>query len=491
MILPYLTVLMPVLLGFVGLGTEAGLWFYSHQTLQSAADSAAVSTAIGLGQTSQDTQAQAITARYGFVNGTNGVSVTVNNPPESGNFTTNANAVEVIVRHPQARMFSALAGSGAVTIKGRAVAVKSGGQMCLLALDQTVSGAVSASGGASINMPQCGIFSNSNSPSSISLNGGANITALSAGAAGGLSQTGGSSLTTTPTPGNITLNAPRMSDPYANVPLPSRSGCNPCTYNGGTQTINPGVYPGGISISGSAQVTMNPGIYFMDGGSLTVSGGATLTGNSVTIVFTGTGSSYASASFSGGSRVNLTAPTTGQTAGMVFFGDPNMPTSTTFSLSGGNTFNFSGSLYLPRANVSISGGAGAGAVLVNRSSPTGSLWREVEASGTAVSALASGRSACRPDWWNEQRCPGKLASGRKRRLRCDGLPTASASQRKGLRWSSSAYLRRYSSPWSSARWIWASAYIARCRCSMPPRLAPNTLSRMAGMAWMLRRSPRR
>jgi len=356
-VLPYLTVLMPVLLGFVGLGTEAGLWLYSHQTLQSAADSAAASAAVGLGSTSPTTQAHAIAAAYGFVSGTNGVSVTVNNPPQSGNFTTNANAVEVIVTQPQARTFSALAGSGSVSIGGRAVAVKSGGQICLLALDPTAPGTISASGGANINMPQCGIFSDSNSPSSISLNGGATITALSAGASGGLSQTGGSSLTTTQ---GVTLNAAPMGDPYANVPLPSPSGCNPCTYTGGTQTINPGVYNGGISIGGSAQVTMNPGIYFMNGGSLSVSGGGTLTGNGVTIVFTGSGSNYASASFSGGSRVNLTAPTSGTTAGMVFFGDRAMPTSTTFSLSGGNQFNFSGSLYLPSATVSISGGAGTG-----------------------------------------------------------------------------------------------------------------------------------
>ena len=37
--------LMPVLVGIAGLGTEGGLWLYTQQALQGAADSAAVSAA--------------------------------------------------------------------------------------------------------------------------------------------------------------------------------------------------------------------------------------------------------------------------------------------------------------------------------------------------------------------------------------------------------------------------------------------------------------
>ncbi|MBM3536639.1 MAG: hypothetical protein FJX55_02240 [Alphaproteobacteria bacterium] len=36
---------LPVLVGFTGLGTEAGLWFYTHQAMQGAADGAAFSWA--------------------------------------------------------------------------------------------------------------------------------------------------------------------------------------------------------------------------------------------------------------------------------------------------------------------------------------------------------------------------------------------------------------------------------------------------------------
>ena len=37
--------LTPVLIGIVGLGTEGGLWLYSQQAMQGAADSAAVAAA--------------------------------------------------------------------------------------------------------------------------------------------------------------------------------------------------------------------------------------------------------------------------------------------------------------------------------------------------------------------------------------------------------------------------------------------------------------
>ena len=42
----YMTVAIPVFIGFAGLATEGGLLFYNHRTLQSATDAAAYSAAI-------------------------------------------------------------------------------------------------------------------------------------------------------------------------------------------------------------------------------------------------------------------------------------------------------------------------------------------------------------------------------------------------------------------------------------------------------------
>jgi hypothetical protein len=47
-------------------------------------------------------------------------------------------------------------------------------------------------------------------------------------------------------------------------------------------TLQPGVYAGGINLSGGSY-TMAPGIYVLDGGGLTLSGSASLTGSGVFI----------------------------------------------------------------------------------------------------------------------------------------------------------------------------------------------------------------
>jgi hypothetical protein len=89
-----------------------------------------------------------------------------------------------------------------------------------------------------------------------------------------------------------------------------------------------------------------------------VAGNATITGTGVTIVFTGSGSEWGTASIGSNAIVNLTAPSSGQTQGIVFYGDRKMPTGTPFNLTGGASQNFGGAIYLPKANLSFGGGNG-------------------------------------------------------------------------------------------------------------------------------------
>ena len=77
--------MLPVLVGAIGLGTDVGVWFFTHQKMQGAADSAAVSAAIANDPT---TEAKAVAASYGFLADSRGVAITVNVPPKSGNYTT-------------------------------------------------------------------------------------------------------------------------------------------------------------------------------------------------------------------------------------------------------------------------------------------------------------------------------------------------------------------------------------------------------------------
>src|SRR5450759_1639942 len=158
---------MPVLVGTAGLGTEVGWWLYTHKNMQSAADSAAVSAATAGGNL--NAEAGTVTALYGFTNGTQNVTVTVNQPPSTGNYASTSQAVEVIISQPQPRLLSALFGNDTVPLRARAVALPNAGTGCVLALDPTASSAVTVSGSNQLNLVNCNLYSDSNASPSLNV----------------------------------------------------------------------------------------------------------------------------------------------------------------------------------------------------------------------------------------------------------------------------------------------------------------------------------
>src|SRR5262249_34548535 len=139
------------------------------------------------------------------------------------------------------------------------------------------------------------LYDNSDNVTALTVGGSARISALSVGVVGGLSP--GSSDNIAAMNGIRTGIGP-VADPYASVVMPSFSGCTQQNYTGkNTETIDPGVYCGGIKLNAGAVITLNPGIYYLDGGGLNINGGATLTGTGVTLVFTSkNGNNWATAS---------------------------------------------------------------------------------------------------------------------------------------------------------------------------------------------------
>ena len=349
--------LSPVLIGSAGLATEGGLWVYVHQSLQGAADSAALSSATLYGlniSANLDNQAQSVVRTYGYTVGSSGTTVTVHRPPATGAYSGNNKAIEVIVTTQKSRLLSSLFSTGAVTLAGRAVALPGAdGTGCVLALNLTASGDVTSKGTSSITLNQCSVFDDSNNSSALVNGGSATIDALSVNVAGQIS--GGSGITTSK---GIFTGVSPIADPYANVVMPTPGSCdyNNKTYKN-TVTIDPGVYCNGIQLNAGAIVTMNPGVYFIDRGSLQMAGGATLQGTGVTIILTSsTGSNYADATINGGATLAITAPTTGPLAGIAIFGDRNMPTSTTFKFNGGDNQVIGGAVYVPHGTLQYAGG---------------------------------------------------------------------------------------------------------------------------------------
>ena len=241
--------LMPLLIVCLGVASDVGLWLYAHQHMQGAADSAALGAAMAANSEDQVTQANAITAWYGFRNREKGVEVTVNSPPKKSDLNkTTPGAVEVVVKQPQPLFLSRLWLLKPPTVLAYAVAVAGGGTGCLLALDGTVSGAITTQGNSSVVLTGCSLYDNSSSGSALRIGGSASILALSVSVVGGIS--GSSSITAT---GGIVTGTAPVADPYAGVSFPPFHGCDHDKFSAKTsETINPGVYCGGMTLNAGA-----------------------------------------------------------------------------------------------------------------------------------------------------------------------------------------------------------------------------------------------
>jgi putative Flp pilus-assembly TadE/G-like protein len=378
--------LLPVLVGAMGVATDVGVWLYARQSLQGAADSAAFSAATAGNSVNPVTEANAIAASYGFVNGAGGVAVTVHRPPQTGRYISTADAVEVVIQQPQALFFTGMWLSNPPIASARAVAVAGKANGCVLALSNSAGGAITVQGNASVALNGCGLYANSNSSSALTVGGTGSVTALSVGVVGGIS--GRSNISSE----RIATGASPIADPYADVSLPPPG---PCTKQRtrmvikSNTTIGPNTYCEGITVHSGATLTLTDGIYYLDRGTLTVNGGASLISNkNVTIVFTSsTGSNWADAKINGGAVVDLRPLTTGPTAGIVFFGDRNMPTDTKFDLEGGASQTLGGAIYLPRGQIKMAGGA---SVTTGCTQVIGDTIRFTGNSSLAIDCSASG-----------------------------------------------------------------------------------------------------
>jgi len=217
-------------------------------------------------------------------------------------------------------------------------------------MNPTASNAFTASGAASFTV-NCGIQIDSSSSSALSVSGSACVSGTAINIVGGDSAT-----CANPTPKtDVDLEA----DPLAWLPAPAVGGCNYTNTKvnkGPAPTLNPGVYCGGITISGGNGAYVTSGTYILLGGGLTVSGGSWIQGASPATGVTFYNTSDASHTWkpitvSGGSNITLKAPATGTYEGILFF-DRTVST-TQQTVSGGSGANIEGALYLPNTPLTL------------------------------------------------------------------------------------------------------------------------------------------
>jgi putative Flp pilus-assembly TadE/G-like protein len=241
-----------------------------------------------------------------------------------------------------------------ITTNARAVALADG-LGCVLALNHSAAGAIAGQGSTSVDLKGCSLYDNSASATALAVGGSAKISANSVGVVGGVSN-GNNGITVD---GGIATGMAPIADPYADVTFPPVSSCTQNNFKPKTSmTINPGVYCGGISVNAGIELNLSAGIYYLDGGDLSVNGGGTLTGTGVTLVFTSKNrGDWATASINGNATVNLTPPISGPTAGISMLGDRAMPVGTSYKFNGGASQYLGGAVYFPKGAIEYAGGA--------------------------------------------------------------------------------------------------------------------------------------
>ena len=371
------------LAGFTALAIDVASWQVAQRSMQGAADTAAYSAAIAYsssGGTSYIAQAKGITASQGFVDGQNGATVAVNQPPTSGSYTSDTTAIEVVIQQPRPRLFSGLFLSSNPVVSARAVATVSS-PACMLALSATASQAVEFNGSLSFISPGCDVVSNSDASNAINMVGSSTVTMPCLVAVGGIQVTSGLTLTACSSPISERRRSRRPLS--ASVPQPTPSGpCLSPVTSGNTSTFSPGTYCSGIKLTGSASATFQPGVYYIEGGNFAISGSATATGTGVTFFI----ASPSSVSLTGSQSATFTAPTSGIYSGIAFFGDRAGSPSSNNTFTGGSALTITGAIYFPTQSVKYSGG-----------SASASNCTQLIADTIKVSGSAYFNSACQGD----------------------------------------------------------------------------------------------
>ncbi len=366
--------MLPVIVGFIGLGIDVGMWYSERRDMQTATDAAAVSGAIerAFGATNGEitTNATAEAFRNGYTPATD--TIAVNIPPTSGAFSGDTDYVEVIIAHPLDVFFASVISSVAPVSYTRAVATTVGNMdACVLSLAPSGSGITQNSALSNVSMVGCGVVANSSDTiDAVDIQNGA-LTVDCLWTVGGIE--GDVNITTTGCDAPVSDATPIV-DPYADLEVPVSIGpCNAETSGPGGSaysptaaslspvgTLYPGVYCKGLTLT-SDTFFMSPGTYYMDGGDFTVTGGAVVTGDNVSIIITDRNETGAGTfDIQGGTTVSISAPT--DTAdpwfSILLYQDRDLGTSPSMdvNLTGGSSTDLTGAVYIPLNDVSFSGG---------------------------------------------------------------------------------------------------------------------------------------
>lgn len=362
-----IALLMPALIGAMGLAVEVSYWQLHHRAMQNAADAAAIAVAT-LPASNYANVAIATAAQYNFTSGLGNVVVSTSNPNSAPGCSANCYVVTITDEVPL--FLSQVVGYAGSVVNGQhvtsltatAVATTKGSDpLCLLALGSSGAEGITSNGAPKANLNGCNIMSDT-SATCHGHNLGADIGyAHSTNSGCGVTQDS---------------NMPTVADPYSglasNIPAdtcagsyPQEPSLPPINEWSGNYSSGVHVVCGALQLTGNT--TINNAVLVIENGQLDTNG-YTLKGSGLTIILTGSNNASYQHIPTGGGTLDVAAPTSGSWSGVAIYQDPNLSTNVNISYSGSSpTWNLSGLVYLPHSSVTFSGA-------VNQSSQGGTCF---------------------------------------------------------------------------------------------------------------------
>jgi len=318
------------------------------QQLQGVADRAAVAAAQEL-VVAKGTDDRVSSVATTFVN----ANYTAKAHETEAEIIEKGKAVHVTITAAPQTYFPGPIARGVSQIKVEATAaISGGGYVCMIGLDEHAPSTLDMKNKAKVTATNCAIYSNSKNKGSLRLHSLARVKADLVCVAGGVS-----GATSAVSPNAPITDCPPLQDPLRDRPEP-KVGLLECdhlltvlvTGLSGKVTLDPGVYCGGINVTLGGDVTLKPGTYIMNNGTLTVETGGKLQGENVGFYLTGLLSTI---QFGPSSTISLTAPKTGDMAGMLFFEDRHRLIGIPHRIASDNARKLVGTIYLPNNTLTI------------------------------------------------------------------------------------------------------------------------------------------
>ena len=364
---------LPLVVGSAGLASDTIQWTLWKRELQRAADSAAIAGVYAKIQSAGVSDAVTHDLSY---NSHVGITTTVatTNPPSTGSFTADQNAVRVALSVQKKLSFSGMFMSYVPTINASATAtIVPSGQYCVISLENTAVTGITATGNADVNLG-CGMITNSTSLTAAVATGSTEVAASPIAAVGGISASNNWGAGTVLQP--FTLAQP---DPFASVPPPTfpnpqcpnlsvNANSTKTTWNASDYKTTPEGYLcfGNMTLNGNVTLPSNS-VIVLDGGSLSIGSQANVSCSNCTFILSSRTAdtnpqSIGNVDINGGATVNLTASNTGTYQGLIVYQDRRAVNGTnanqTSRLNGNSSSVFQGGFYFPNTQVTFNGTTG-------------------------------------------------------------------------------------------------------------------------------------